>query len=433
MAVAKGEDCFSIISRALQCIQQRKPKAASKYLARVKKDGAKLKEFSQAILNKLESAEQHHIEREEELMENVGELAESVEKKKNELKATQKRSDLRIRQLEEDREENERKLKIAESELQKAQKQVNDAQRLLEAAEKEREKNKGFSAGAGVGSGVAAGVAVGAIAGPLGAVIGGVAGAFVGAATGIAIGDAISGVEKAEANLKQAKECSGMRSCKLRDCKTAVQECIQERDREISRLSNKISTLEKEIGLLDQERTRCHDEVGTIRELIVFLKKASVFWSEFEIAVNSGTGRTDLLQTLMDRATAKDQSYLRRFFRSLGLQTSVSSFIEAWNEVENIVRDGNLPYLHFTDDDDLLDKQISVPSIRARLERREANRDKAGTDAWCTKYKCFCTLFFIFIFIFFILPLMYFACTLSLSPASVPVPMQTYFVQAALD
>lgn len=407
MAVAKGEDCFSIISRALQCIQQGKPKAASKYLARVKKDGAKLEEFSQAILNKLESAEQHHVERDKELMENVGELAESVEKKKNELKATQRRSDLRIRQLKEDREENERKLKIAESELQGAQERANAAQRRLKTAEKEREKYKGFGADVGARVGAVAGVLLaGAIAsGPFGVFIGVFVGAVAGKATGMAIGDAISGVNEAEANLKRANECSGMLRSKLRNCENTVQECIQERDREISRLSNKICTLEEEIGLLDQERTRCHDEVGTIRELIVFLKKASVFWSEFEIAVNSGTERTDLLQTLMDTATAQNQSYLCHFFRSPGLRTSVSSFIEAWNEVESIICDGKLSYLHFTDDDDLLDHQISAQSIRARLEQRKANRDKAGTDAWCTKYKCFCTLFFIFIF--FILPLMY--------------------------
>ena len=388
MAVEKGKDCIETISRALECIQQRKPKAASKLLARVKKDGKRLEEFVQATLEKIEPAEQHYIKKERVLFEEIRELGQSEAEKKEELDTVAVRWDLRIGQLKEEQKANERKVKQAEDDLQSARERLNDAEQRLEIARTKRDRNKSVGGKLGRTGGALGGAAMGVMFGPLGMVVGALVGRAAGGAVGNAIAEAVSDVDEATAALDQAKERSSKCRSKLYESKDEVAKFIQECNREVSSLRNKISTLNEEINRLKQERERCHKEVGSIKELILFLKEASMFWREFEIAVNSGTGRTDLLQKLIDKAIGKDRPFLVRFFRSRGTQTAVSSFIEAWNEVENSVCEGNLPYIYCRDEDNYLTDQTTVQSIRATLEQRRVNA--TNTNAKCCK--CFCTL-----------------------------------------
>ena len=315
-------------------------------------------------------------------------LGQSEAEKKEELDTVAVRWDLRIGQLKEEQKVNERKVKRAEDDLQSARERLNDAEQRLEIARTKRDRNKSVGGKLGRTGGALGGAAMGVMFGPLGMVVGALVGRAAGGAVGNAIAEAVSDVDEATAALDQAKERSSKCRSKLYESKDEVAKFIQECNREVSSLRNKISTLNEEINRLKQERERCHKDVGSITELILFLKEASMFWREFEIAVNSGTGRTDLLQKLIDKAIGKDRPFLVRFFRSRGTQTAVSSFIEAWNEVENSVCEGNLPYIYCRDEDNYLADQTTVQSIRATLEQRRVNA--TNTNAKCCK--CFCTL-----------------------------------------
>ena len=385
MAVEKGKDCIEIISRALECIQQRKPKAALKLLATVKKDGRRLEEFVQATLEKIEPAEQHYIKKERVLLEEIGELGQREAEKREALRVTEVRSDLQIAELEKQQKENERKVEEAENDLQSAQERLTDSEHRLEIARTKRDRNKSVGGKIGRYGGAFYGALMGVMFGPLGMIAGALVGCAAGAAMGEAIGRAVSDVDKAKADLDRATRHRSRCRSKLFDSKNQVEKCIQTCDREKSSLRDKISTLNREINRLKQERERCHGEVGRIKELIVFLKEASMFWGEFGIAVNSGIDRTDLLQKLIDRAKGKDRSFSRRFFRARGTQTAVSTFIEAWDNVEKIVCEGNLPYLYCTDEDNYLADHTTTDGIRETLELRRVNATNTGAK-WSKRY-----------------------------------------------
>ena len=96
----------------------------------------------QATLKKIEPAEQHYINKERVLLEEIGELGQREAEKREVLRATEVRSDLQIAELEKQQKENERKVEEAENDLQSAQERLNDSEHHLEIARTKRDRNK---------------------------------------------------------------------------------------------------------------------------------------------------------------------------------------------------------------------------------------------------------------------------------------------------
>ena len=342
LAIQKGgKDCIETISKALECIECGKVEDASNLLVAVKSDGSKLETLVQETLKQLERLELDQIAKEKDINYKIGQLVQKEEELKVKIDATKSSSETRIAQLKQEQWRFEYKVKEANVDLQRAQQRTDEAEEYLAKARRDRRKSSNTGGGiGGAAGGILGGVIGFFVGGPPGAIAGAALGSVSGSVGGKAIAEAESYVGAASANLNQARQHKSRCESYLSSSIYEVTKCIQERDREISTLSNQIRPLESEISKLKQEREKHHEEVRRIREFIVFMKEAQNFWGEFGIAVNSGTGRADLLQNLIDKAKKnQNPEFTARVIKSRASKRTIASFIDAWDEVEHMVHE----------------------------------------------------------------------------------------------
>ena len=345
LAIQKGggKDCIETISKALKCIGCGKIEDASKLLGTVKSHGSKLEALVQETLQQLEPLELEHIAKVEELMREIGQLGRNEEELQTKVNTTKSYAETKIALLKEEQRRNEQKVRDARDDLQRAEQRKNEAENCLDKAKRESETGKGIGGGIGGGLGAMVGGLLGFfVGGPVGVVAGAAIGGTGGAVSGVALGEIEKNVIAARGYLNQTQQHKSRCESAVSDTQNELERCIRERDHEVSTLSDKMTSLNGEISQLQQERQKHHEEAGRIRELIVFMKEAKHFWGEFGIAVNGGTGRTDLLQNLVDKA--KNPELSGRIIKSKAAKKTVASFMDAWEEVEDKVREGRVMY-----------------------------------------------------------------------------------------
>ncbi len=78
-----------------------------------------------------------------------------------------------------------------------------------------------------------------------------------------------------------------------------------------------------------------HQHYGDIKHLIVSMKEAQVYWSQFTEATKHGAKRTELLEKLVKTAPDKN------VFTGRAGKIFVMSFLKAWEEVEKLAEAGS--------------------------------------------------------------------------------------------
>ncbi len=348
LAIEKGggKDCVETISKALQCIGSGKVEDAAKLLGTVRNNGSRIEALVQETLQQLEPLELDHIAKMEDIMRKIGQLGRDEEELQTKINTTKSYAETKIAQLKQEQLRNEQKASEARDDLRRAEQRTSEAEDYLAKARRDRKKSRDTGGGIGGAGGAVLGGVVGfLVGGPVGAVAGAAVGGAGGAVGGTAIGEAESYVGKARDNLNRAQQHKNRCESALSNTRCELEKCIRERDREVSNLSDRMRSLNGEVNQLQQERQKHHEEAQRIRELIVFMKEAKHFWGEFGIAVNGGTGRTDLLQKLIDKAkTKQNPEFSARIMNSKGTKKTIASFMDAWEEVEHLVRNGRVTY-----------------------------------------------------------------------------------------
>ena len=171
-----------------------------------------------------------------------------------------------------------------------------------------------------------------------------------------------------EAKLEQLKTCSKEladhaveRASKCEEVEQQCREKVEETQREIGKLglseqevqgdmsqllgSMSSSTFCKplavklycDLNYLKRQRMKYNSEALRLKEIVLFFRKSSEFWKEFQVISNVGTNRTLLVQNILKRAQGMD---VGRLLQSKGISTTAKTFFEAWKEIETMYGEG---------------------------------------------------------------------------------------------
>lgn len=301
--VEKGKHCIAVVANVLEKMEQGQLQEASQELDTVKNDGIDLTKEAEVLVKRLEPVESHYKCREEEIMRKIGELGRKEEELNGRIRSTEATLDGRKRQLQAHNDH----LSNARSRLQSARENRRRAERRADEA-----RVKGGFFGAAVGL-----------------LVGGPVGLVVGAAGGTGVGHLIEADHERDAE-REVSRCE-------RECRSA-ENSVRGSENAISSIRTEIASLRSQVDSLQQSRDACHRDRDEIKGAIVFLKQAAHFWSDFTIAAQEGTDRTDLLRKLVDKARQKEDLGI---LKCRGSQTIANSFIEAWECIGEMVKEGS--------------------------------------------------------------------------------------------
>ena len=305
--IRKGKQAIMSAFRAHQEIRSGQLAKASTTLSHVKMDGTKLAKEAEELMTRIKAVEVHYIKKEEAISRKIGQLQDEEqrlreEKRKINNELSQKRLELN---------QQRRSLQEAEEELSRSKREEEEA----------RNKKEGMIAAtvvAGVG-GVIFSIATLGLGTP-------VAVAAVAGCTIAAVNYAEQ-QEKAERNIRRSREVIGAT------------------EREIKRCTERISQIERDTNYLtqqieeqEQEASYYHEERGEMKNLIVFVKEAQVYWNEFADAMKHGASRAELLENLTKKA--QEKRFFGFFARRAGKRQAMS-FLEAWEDIQSKVKSGS--------------------------------------------------------------------------------------------
>lgn len=90
---------------------------------------------------------------------------------------------------------------------------------------------------------------------------------------------------------------------------------------------------------LKRKRAECHEQLGEVRNLTLFVMQGVAFWQEMNMLTKAATVQTKRVQSLMDQAAIKNTV---KILSSGGTKTKMRSFKESWLEVAEMVNENRL-------------------------------------------------------------------------------------------
>ena len=208
------------------------------------------------------------------------------------------------------------------SNLSNAQREFSNAQDRLE---KEKDKRNDAKAGA---------TFVGAFVGFL---VGGPVGAVIGASAGFTGTTIITELEgKVDDARRNVDECRSKISNAEANCRFA-DSSFQSMQPQIDSCQRSINECEASIRRCTADSENVHEEIGSVRQTLVFISEAIRLWNIFENLSQNATEQTRQLQEIL-QIVQRTQRY--DFIGSNGARSTANSFLEAWN---NLFAEHNVP------------------------------------------------------------------------------------------
>ena len=309
MALLRGGKLAATAAfRAHEELQSGELVKASNTLSSIKVDGYALAKEAEEIMTRMEAVENHYRRKEEAIAGNIGQLRDTEQrmeetKRSTEAELSRRRSDLRTHR----------------SSLQEAENRLSRAKREQKEAEDKKEKMIGVTVGVGI-AGVAFSIVTFGIGSPIAV-----------AATGACAVGAVSFADdqkKAEINIQHYRQV-------IRETERDIQRCTER----IPQIQSEISSLTQQISALKQEASRYHDERGEMKRLIAFVKEAQVYWNDFAAATQHSARRAEMVESLTKNA--QEKRFFSFFTRNSGGKRQAMSLLEAWEEVQSMVKSGS--------------------------------------------------------------------------------------------
>lgn len=280
---------------------------ASKSLSSIKIDGTRLAKEAEELIIRIQAVETHYIRKEQAISRRVGELQakeQRLSKIKERIMTQLERKSLELRSQ--------------RSTLKSAERDLDTAKREEVKAEKKKNEMVAVSVATGA-AGLLFSIATLGIGLPV-AVVATTACACVAL-------DYADQQERAERAIRVTRQAICETECAIASCKG-----------QISQIRSEIYDLTQQIEEEEQEAIRYHEERGEIRTLIAFVKEALVYWNEFADATNYANTRAELIEQLTKKAQEKR---FFGFFNRRAAKRQAMSFLEAWEDVQKIAKDGS--------------------------------------------------------------------------------------------
>ena len=301
----KSKDCVAVVESICSDLTKGCLNEVEQKLQGLKGDAEELAEHAEKKAKETEKVEEQHKQKTEEIQEKIGALGcqeEEQKRRKSSLEASLSGQEAILSQM-------KQTLSNAESELRAAENRVSEARREEEAR-------------------VGGGAAVGAIIGTL--LVPGL-GTLFGAAAGAGVGELLNRViEEEKAARNRVDNCRGRCQSTERD--------VNSTKTSIFNAQSQISSLSSECEKLKQKRMQYNEEAKRMKEAVLFFRKVSVFWKEFQQTSEYGMDRTVLVEKLLKKANEKvDGNFLHsKASKGVGL-----TLLEAWKEMEEKSAEGS--------------------------------------------------------------------------------------------
>lgn len=296
--VAKGHSCIAAAAKAYDLIYtESNAKDAEKYLAALKEEGEQLQKAA------------------EDTKEDLLEKETTLRKEMALLEAEEQRFESAVSSLTNSKSSAEHKLQNHVRALGDSRYQQSQSEERLRRAESELSSAIGKEAGIATAS-VAGGIV-------LGLLTFGIGGLAVGA---VAAGATAGIVIACEGKVKDAKSDISRCVTDLENCHSNVRST---RDG-ISNIERDIGDYQKRIQVNKENAGKMHQKISGIIKSIEFSERSINYWEDFTTVSKQATERSDRLNALVKKATAKENF---RIMTSNGTVIIAESFVEAWEEV----------------------------------------------------------------------------------------------------
>ncbi|PFX21719.1 structural maintenance of chromosomes protein 2-like [Stylophora pistillata] len=141
-----------------------------------------------------------------------------------------------------------------------------------------------------------------------------------------------------EENDKKARHASREMHRHERDAEEAERDIertnsgIRQAEEDMRRISEKVEQLER-------QRQHCHNNLGDVKSMVVFIIQAVTFWKEVVELTRAATVKTENIQKIVELAQKKDSI---KILTSRGTQIKMKSFKECWMDlIQTINSDEN--------------------------------------------------------------------------------------------
>lgn len=307
LTLRRGRRAVTTAFKAHDELRRGRLEDASKSLSTVRMDGTKLAKEAQDLIMRMEAVEFHYRDKEAAISRRVAQFKEQERRLRERKTSIESELDRKTFELSRQR-----------SSLRETERDLARARREQEEEKKKKERMIAASVVVGVG-GLLFSVATVGLGTPFAAAA--VAGCALSAS------DHADKQKAAERNIQKSKGVI-----------TQIQSAIKTCNEQIPPIQREIQNLTQRIEEQMQEASRYHDERGDIKRMIAFVKEAQVYWSKFADATKHGTNRTELVQKLTKEVQEK------RFFQFFARRQDnrhVVSFLEAWEDIQEMVKGGS--------------------------------------------------------------------------------------------
>ena len=287
---AAVKKCTGIVKNAIALVQSGNLTEASIQLGSLKEEGKKIIKILESIIQKQTEEEANLIEKVENIQRQIAEVALREDKLKEEQRFCQHELQNKNRQLED-----------ANSDLSRAESERDEARQNVD---KVKDENKSRIIATSI--------------------IGGVAALFTGP-VGIMVASGIIARTLADAEGRLSRAKSGVER-RYSDVKTAKQR-VRDLESKVQAVKVELKSCENIIAELERKRRECHDQVGQIKEKIIFFKQGMEFWSLLLNLSEENIDRSDLLIRILEKSSEKPKALL-----SSGSELLANTFLEAWEE-----------------------------------------------------------------------------------------------------
>ena len=90
---------------------------------------------------------------------------------------------------------------------------------------------------------------------------------------------------------------------------------------------------------LERQRIQYSSEAEKMKEVVVFFRKATLFWKEFQDISKDGSNRTEVLQKILRKS--KERNNYLRCLQSDVTKNKATTFFEAWKLIETKYAEGS--------------------------------------------------------------------------------------------
>ena len=305
LVIAKGKNCVEVARKTVTEINQGNVEQSSIQLAFLKTTGEELAEESGNLAKRLEKVQECNQEQEENIQREIAKCGE--EERRLQSQVTSAQSNLINQQS---------YLQTKRSNLSDAENALDRAQRKLRDSVEEADKTR---TGAAIFGGV------------VGLLTGGIGGLAVGAALGAGVGQVINELRDEEDKAKQR-----LSDCR-RECSNAEHE-VEKAKMQVSEKQSQIASLLSQKQHFEQQRIKYHNEVGKLREAIVFLQKSVEFWSMFQHLCDTGVDQGSHLQNIISIAESNANINV---LSEDPTKKIAGSFLDAWEEIHTQAEEGS--------------------------------------------------------------------------------------------